>query len=817
MGYTFKQKMEICLKREQEPGITQHNLAIWAMNHFGDSKPPAQTTISRILQAKAQYVASRDHELGQIRRRRATNPLLRRILTEWVAQSVWQGIPITNAILQLTANAIWTRLPTRELDGNGIFTKKWSIHFYRNLEVNLRGSPQDILANAFKLPLNKIWRLEDKVDLQAYLVQSINMNHYSPQDIFVIDEFLLFYTLPLDQIFDVSTVDKGLRQASTTSALSLTLMLGCNATGTEKLRPLVVGKYEQFTMSESDFPLHPVPGRPITLSLANVAASSSHGFANRINESFGIQYRSNTNKWITSSMFHDYLRTWDRTLSNGERPRKVLLLLDDSSSHRIMNLKFENIRLCFLENNLRHKNPYSHSVSKFDCLPMNYGIVEEFKVLFRKRQYEHMIKLQQQRSSMSQSCPSSPTPDLTSLGAGMLSQSDYNVPLPLAFEWISHAWGKVSEEVIFLAWRDTRLLSLAGEWPVLDDLSKLPINNLLSLMRDRCTRYDRTAHHTALASTMQCLNVVIPWEVKDLLSLVNERAKVTLDYGSIEEIIGSCVLDTCPTEDEPFTEPVCDGDGNQNMPDLDGNWFGELPQAPSIARPHDENMMLREGSAMLEALLLGPCLSNASESTRRSPDLDPLDTSLLALPGSGPIGVTQSVDPGRSLTSDVSGAMSNATAAPSMDGLPQAQLSSVEMSDRPFGPFTGFSPWNTDPHAKPVQFDTMRHKLIPPTTYLLLGRLKRRASAADTSTLGYKRRQHLQAQNRYGDTAMISPPDPELVLHMPFFAAGTAMDVATSIRTILVSPAISLSAGAVTELKEALVKLELSPSSTSTS
>ena len=55
-------------------------------------------------------------------------------------------------------------------------------------------------------------------------------------------------------------------------------------------------------------------------------------------------------------MFQNYLTRLDHKLSNS-RPngRKILIILDDCSSHRIINLKFNNIRLCYLKNEANHK------------------------------------------------------------------------------------------------------------------------------------------------------------------------------------------------------------------------------------------------------------------------------------------------------------------------------------------------------------------------------------------------------------------------------------------------------------------------------
>lgn len=142
MGYTIKQKIEICLQSEVNPSMTQSELALWAKEKYGSQKPPSQTTISRILSSKSEILGSKESDFSLVRRRKQSNPLLRKILTEWITQALWESIPITTPIIQLTANAIWTRLRADSKDGNGVFNLKWCNHFVKKLNINLEGSPK---------------------------------------------------------------------------------------------------------------------------------------------------------------------------------------------------------------------------------------------------------------------------------------------------------------------------------------------------------------------------------------------------------------------------------------------------------------------------------------------------------------------------------------------------------------------------------------------------------------------------------------------------------------------------------------------------
>lgn len=588
MGYNIKQKIEICLKAESNPSMTQGELAQWAMEQYGSEKAPSQTTISRILSSKNELIASKSADFLLVRRRKQLNPLLRRILTEWITQALWVGIPITTPIIQLTAHAIWTRLPMNEKDGNGVFSQKWCNHFIKKLNANLRGDDFDSMKNPGNYPLNKVWKLDEKLELKDYLKKLIELENYAPQDIFTLDEFQIFYSLPLDQIFDVSSIDKGLRQSSSSTENLVTIMLGTNIDGLEKLTPLIVGKYDTFDVTKSSqLPLtklnehqHHENGNG---SGSNSTSSGSSGSAhnntntlmNKLTDVYNLYYKSNSNKWITSSMFQNYLLTLEHKLANHSPGRKIVILLDDSSSHRIINLKFSNIKLCYLKNESNHKNSSNSSVFngvKFDYLPMSFGIIEEFKILYRLQQYLEMINIQRNMakrnergenenghskdgidtksnspittSSISQYKPD-PSPTST------LSEADYDIPFIRVIEWIKRSWDSISSELIFLSWKKTHLINFTTQpWPTSDPMVAMRAKESLGPMQEKASVYNFSRSYEKLNEIMGYLNVVIPWKIDELLGLVNERGKVTLSYVSIEEIIGSCLLESSDKDKE---------------------------------------------------------------------------------------------------------------------------------------------------------------------------------------------------------------------------------------------------------------------------
>lgn len=554
MGYTIKQKIEICLRAESHPEMTQGELALWAMRQYGLARAPLQTTILRILSLKHELVALKRADLQLVRRRKQQNPLLRRILTEWITQALWEGIPITVPIIQLTANAIWTRLPRAHRDGLGVFNQKWCNHFLKRLNANLRGDAHDARTNPGRHPLNRVWRLDEKVALRDYL-RLVVAEGYAPQDVFVLDEFQLFYLLPLDQIFDVLSANKGLRRPRSLTENLVTIMLGVNVDGLEKLPPMVVGGYERVDVGAPPLKRRAgaACGGAAGAAALDAAATSHSAGPSAISDTYRLTYHSNANKWITLSMFQNYLLTLEHKLASASPRRRVLLLLDDLLLHRIINLKFSNIRLCYLKNELGHKNPYNCTFdgARFDYLPTSFGIVEEFKVCYRLQQYLEMINVQRRRAAAAPG-GGAPRAAVTSATIGAyrppaastatLAEADYNVPLIKAIEWVQRAWDSIAPERVYLAWRRASVLDLLREWPARDPLAAQRAHAVLAPLAARAAHYDPRKTLRQLEETMGYLNVVIPWEPDALLGLINERGKVTLSYASIDEIIGSCVL-----------------------------------------------------------------------------------------------------------------------------------------------------------------------------------------------------------------------------------------------------------------------------------
>ena len=130
----------------------------------------------------------------------------------------------------------------------------------------------------------------------------------------------------------------------------LTLLLTANMDGSEKLKPLIIGK----SLNPRCFQ---------GLNRSNLPAI----------------YRANTNGWMTGIIFKEWLIKLDRMMKSENR--KILLFLDNFSGHSPnkgeIPYALTNIKLCYFPANCT-------SVIQ----PMDQGIINAFKIQYRT----HIVK-----------------------------------------------------------------------------------------------------------------------------------------------------------------------------------------------------------------------------------------------------------------------------------------------------------------------------------------------------------------------------------------------------------------------------------------
>ena len=98
----------------------------------------------------------------------------------------------------------------------------------------------------------------------------------------------------------------------------MTVALCANANGTDKLKPLVIGKY-----------LNPRCFKRINRN------------------SLGVMYEANAKAWMTGRVFERWLKAFDQRITG----RKVILLIDNAPSHAVNAVELRNTTIRFLPPN----------------------------------------------------------------------------------------------------------------------------------------------------------------------------------------------------------------------------------------------------------------------------------------------------------------------------------------------------------------------------------------------------------------------------------------------------------------------------------
>ncbi|XP_025197064.1 tigger transposable element-derived protein 6-like [Melanaphis sacchari] len=138
---------------------------------------------------------------------------------------------------------------------------------------------------------------------------------------------------------DIFNADETKCNGGKRSKERLTLLLAVNMTGTDKLKPLIIGKSKN----------------PRCFSCV---------------KSFPVDYTANKKAWMTSELFAEWLLRIDKQMKI--QKRNILLFIDNCSAHNSLP-NCQAVKVKFLPQNPNSK-----------LQPLNQGIIKTFKTLYRK-------------------------------------------------------------------------------------------------------------------------------------------------------------------------------------------------------------------------------------------------------------------------------------------------------------------------------------------------------------------------------------------------------------------------------------------------
>ena len=243
-------------------------------------------------------------------------------LLQWFKTTRNANIPLNGPIVLEKAKQLATRLGHDDFKGSSGWFDKWKKRHgitFRTVSGEA-GSVDDVSLDDW---------LENKwPQLSA---------GYKEEDIFNCDETGLFYKLLPNKSLHFKNEKC---QGGKNSKIRITVLLGTNSTGTEKIKPLIIGKSKT-----------PRPFKSIKVT------------------SLPVEYFNNKKAWMTSTIFESWLHRLDEKMIKDKR--NILLTLGNCTAHPA-NISLKNVKLVFFQPTCTSK-----------VQPCDQGIINEVKKKYR--------------------------------------------------------------------------------------------------------------------------------------------------------------------------------------------------------------------------------------------------------------------------------------------------------------------------------------------------------------------------------------------------------------------------------------------------
>lgn len=293
----------------------------------------SEATVSMIVKNrnKIEEAMTKSECSGSAKRlRKSTFEDLDTALYEWFKQVRSNGVPVNGPIMFKKAEELAERLGLEEFRGS----KGWFERFKKRRGITFQKQVGEAGAVS-----------EETVEEWVSTTLPALIDGYEPNNIYNCDETALFFKLLPDRTYEV----RGKKcTGGKKSKERVTVLLCCNADGSDKHVPLVIGK-----------------------------AAKPRCFKNI--RSLPVIYKNSKRAWMTSAIFVEWLRLWDRKLQMKER--FVVLLLDHCPAHpSTITPGLVNIKLVFFP-------PNSTSMLQ----PLDQGIIRCLKTRYRHRVIQHIL------------------------------------------------------------------------------------------------------------------------------------------------------------------------------------------------------------------------------------------------------------------------------------------------------------------------------------------------------------------------------------------------------------------------------------------
>lgn len=401
VSLTLEQKHDLIQYRDLNPQLNFRQLADYAADKFG--KRPSKSVLSNLFKHKKAAVteaAKHNRERKLTRQRKALYPELEDALARWIHDTeIRQGrlddqsiISRAKLLAQRSDSDAWKSYV--ETPAKFSFSQNWLLRFKKDRGIHcvaLHGEAASADQNG--------------VALAQTALPSI-LKYFDHDHIYNMDETGLQYRQLPGRSLSAAHHRTGTKQPSG----RVTVALCCNASGTHKLKPFVIGNAKK--------PRCFHPADPFV---------ASH-----------VHWNHNKCAWMNSELFELFLKKfWAATRDlHGEIP--ICLLMDNAPAHKIpigcqrlelfglRGFTYNNIHVIFLP-------PNTSSVIQ----PLDQGIIRALKARFRKCQSDYVLSQLDQH------------PDLLA--------TQCKIDVRQALTWLCGAWDDISKQTINHCWGHCRI------------------------------------------------------------------------------------------------------------------------------------------------------------------------------------------------------------------------------------------------------------------------------------------------------------------------------------------------------------------------
>ncbi|XP_053556204.1 tigger transposable element-derived protein 1-like [Bombina bombina] len=311
------------------------------------------TTINTVMKNREKIVAevksATPVNTTTIRKRDSIVADMERLLILWIENQTTRHVPVNQAIIQSKALSLFNDLKAKKgeaaKDAEFVASRGWFDRFKKRSNLhNIKVQGEAAAADT-----------EAAESYPSEFAKIIEDGGYSMDQIFNVDETGLFWKKMPARTF-IARQEKsmpGYKPAKN----RITLLLGGNASGTLKLKPLFIYRFQ-----------------------------NPRALKNYVKTRLPVHWRANKKAWVTAALFEDWFDTCfvpevKAYCKDNNIPFKILLLVDNAPGHpRTLDELNPNIRVEFLP-------PNTTSLLQ----PMDQCVIAAFKLNYLKRTFSKCI------------------------------------------------------------------------------------------------------------------------------------------------------------------------------------------------------------------------------------------------------------------------------------------------------------------------------------------------------------------------------------------------------------------------------------------